>query len=123
MRVPRPPGCGAGRPPGLWLAELTPPPQSLRLRQLLELPQGVVLDLADALARHAEGATHLLQRERLVPPQPIAQLDHLPLPLRQRIERLLNVLPLQMLRRRLERLRRRIVSEEVTQLRLVLIPD
>jgi len=44
--------------------------QALGLRKRLELLERVVLDLADALARHAEGPADLLERARLAPERP-----------------------------------------------------
>src|SRR4051794_26634918 len=46
--------------------------QALGLRQALELLQGAVLDLANALAGHAEGAAHLLEGPGLVALEPVA---------------------------------------------------
>src|ERR671911_414436 len=66
--------------------------ERLRLRQALELLQRVVLDLADPLARDAEGAADLLERARRRARQAEAELDHLPLALGQRRERELHVL-------------------------------
>src|SRR3954471_6784182 len=40
--------------------------KTLRFRQSLQLLECVVLDLANALARHAEGPPDLFQRERLL---------------------------------------------------------
>src|SRR5207237_5934664 len=68
--------------------------QYLRLGQLLELLQGVVLDLADPLAGHPEGVPHLFQGQRLRAGEPVAQLDHLALTLGQHVERLANTLAL-----------------------------
>src|SRR3954447_8579037 len=73
--------------------------QHLRLWKALQLLQRVALDLADALAGDAEGATDLLQREWLEAGKAVAQLDHLALALRQRIERPADPLPLQVLAR------------------------
>src|SRR5919198_3638488 len=69
--------------------------EPLGLGQRLELLERVVLDLADPLARDAEGAADLLERARLPALEPEAQLDHLPLALGQRLERLLDVLAAQ----------------------------
>src|SRR4029079_383686 len=66
--------------------------QRLRLGQMLELLQRVVLDLADALACDAEGAADLLERLRRPAVQAEAQRDHLALAQRQRVERAPDVL-------------------------------
>src|SRR5918995_471000 len=65
--------------------------ERLRLRQALELLQRVVLDLADPLARDAEGAADLLECARRRSGKPEPQLDHLALPLWQRRKRHLHV--------------------------------
>src|SRR6266545_944604 len=66
--------------------------EALRLRQRLELLQRVVLNLPNSLARHAEGAAHLLERARLLAEQAEAELDHLSLTLGQSVKRPLDVL-------------------------------
>src|SRR5205807_10612486 len=90
--------------------------EALGLGEALELLQRVVLDLADALARHAERAADLLERARLLALQPEAELDHLPLALGQRLERLLDVLPAQRQRGRVERRLGLVVLDEVAEL-------
>src|SRR5712691_7236257 len=97
--------------------------EALRLGQRLELLQRVVLDLTDALARHAEGAADLLQRARLLAEQAEAELDHLPLAFRQRVERLLDVLAAQLHLRRVVGRLRRLVGDEVAERRLLLLAD
>src|SRR3954468_3705127 len=77
--------------------------QPLRLRQHLELLQRVVLDLADALAGHAEGAADLLQSARLRARQAEAHLDHLALARGQRVQCRAHVLATQVLEREVER--------------------
>src|SRR5207253_11019984 len=89
--------------------------EALRLRKRLELLERVVLDLPDALPRHAEGAADLLERARLLALQPEPQLDHLPLALRQRLERLLDVVAAQGQRRLLVRRLRGLVLDEVAE--------
>src|SRR5436190_868411 len=98
-------------------------PKPLGLGKLLQLLQRVVLDLADALAGDAERAPHLFERQRLVAAQPVAQLDHLALALGKGVQRLLDVLALEPLGRRVERLLRAVVRHEVAQLRLLLVAD
>src|SRR4051812_17589855 len=68
-----------------WRATPTPladgVPERLRLGQVLELLQRVVLDLADPLARDAESAPDFLERLRRAAVQAEAQRDHVSLPL------------------------------------------
>src|SRR5438270_13627458 len=97
--------------------------EALGLGEALELLQRVVLDLADALARHAERAADLLQRARLLALQPEPQLDHLPLPLRERRERALDAAPPQRQRGRVERRLGLLVLDEVPELGLLLFAD
>src|SRR5215212_9495549 len=59
-------------------------PEALCLGQGLELLQRVVLDLADALARHVEGLADLLEGAGALARQAEAHLDHLALARRQR---------------------------------------
>src|SRR5258708_27924568 len=66
--------------------------QALSLGEQLQLLEGVVLDLPDPLARHTEGATHLLERPRGLARQAVAKLDHAPLAFGKRVERTLDVL-------------------------------
>jgi hypothetical protein len=80
----------SGTPPGRRQSLAAPPAieasagvaQPLRLGQRLELLERVVLDLADAFARHVERAADLLERERARAGQAEAHLDHLALALR-----------------------------------------
>src|SRR5207248_325928 len=94
-----------------------------RLGQRLELLQRVVLDLADPLARDAERAADLLERARLLALQAEAELDHLALALRQRVERLLDVLAAQRERGLLVGRLGRLVLDEVAELGLLLLAD
>src|SRR6476660_3909800 len=66
--------------------------EALRLRQRLELLERVVLDLADALARDAEGLADLLERARLRTVEAVAKLDDPPLALGKSRQRDLDVL-------------------------------
>src|SRR5690349_15669668 len=97
--------------------------EPLRLGQGLELLQRVVLDLADALARHAEGPTDLLERARLRAREAEAELDHLAVALRQRGERVLDVLAAQLHLGRVERRLGLLVLDEVAELGLLLLAD
>src|SRR5262249_31150374 len=97
--------------------------QALGLGQRLELLERVVLDLADALARDAECLADLLERAGLHPVEPEAELDHAPLALRQRCERVLDVGPAEGQRRRVERRLGLLVLDEVTELGVLLLAD
>src|SRR5207249_2883230 len=59
----------------------------LHLAKAREPPEGLHLDLPDALAREPEPAPDLLERLRLVVGEPVAEDEHLPLALTQRRER------------------------------------
>src|SRR6478672_2485697 len=89
--------------------------ERLRLGQVLELLQRVVLDLADPLAGHAERAADLLERPRLSAEQPVAELDHLALAPRERVERVDDVLAPEQQLGRVERRFRRLVLDEVPE--------
>src|SRR5829696_4471324 len=97
--------------------------EALGLGERLELLERVVLDLADALARHVERAADLLERERARAGQAEAHLDHLALALGQRVEGAADVLLAEVLRRHLERRDRALVLDEVAQLGLLLVAD
>src|SRR3954449_4167977 len=90
---------------------------------MLELLQRVVLDLADALARDAEGAADLLERLRRAALQAEAERDDLPLAERQRMEGLLDVLPAEAELRRVERALGRLVLDEVAEARVLFLAD
>src|SRR3954469_4395760 len=97
--------------------------QLLRLRECAELLQRLVLDLPDPLAGDAEDAADLVERPRLLAVQAVAQLQHAPLPLAQHPERTHERLVAERLVRDLVRQRRRLVVEEVAELRLLLVAD
>src|SRR3954447_17787675 len=97
--------------------------QPLRLGQRLQLLQGVVLDLADPLARDVERAADLLQRPRPLAGQPEAHLDDLALALRQSSKSAAHVVAPQVLGGQLERRLGRMVLDEVAQLGLHLVAD
>ncbi len=70
-----------------------------------------------------ECAADLVERTRLLAVEPVAQLEHHPLALRERTEDRPERLALQRRLRELVRERRRLVGEEVTELRLVVVAD
>src|SRR5581483_1215202 len=97
--------------------------QRLRLREVLELLERVVLDLPDALTRDAERAADLLERPRRAAAEPEAQLDHLALALGQRAERVLDVLAPERELRGVERRLGRLVLDEVAERGLLFVAD
>src|ERR1700761_5694039 len=48
----------------------------LSLGEALELLERLILDLADALARHVERAPDLVERARMLPAEAVPQLEH-----------------------------------------------
>src|SRR5688500_4760238 len=62
--------------------------QHLRFGQTLELLQRLVLDLPDPLARDVEGTPDLVERSRMLTAEPVAKLEHPPLPIGEILERL-----------------------------------
>src|SRR6185437_13601449 len=97
--------------------------EALRFGQGLELLQRVVLDLADALARDAEGLPDLLERARLRAVETEAELDHAPLALGERGERTLDVRAAECERRGVERRLGLLVLDEVAELGVLLLAD
>src|SRR5213078_2175969 len=88
-----------------------------------QLLQALVLDLADPLARHVERATDLVEGPRLLAVEPVAQLEHAPLPVRERAEDVAQELLAQRRVGRLVGQRSVLVGEEVAELRLLLVAD
>src|ERR687897_1100909 len=60
----------------------------LRLGEALKLLQRLVLDLADPLAGDVEGPPHLVQGARMLPAEPVPELQHAPLAVGEVLERL-----------------------------------
>src|SRR5437867_11171465 len=73
------------------------------LGRMAQLLQRLRLDLPDALAGYLEVAAHFLQRPRVAVLQAEAHLQHVPLPLRQLRQHILDLLPQDQVRRRLRR--------------------
>src|SRR4051812_31648639 len=79
-------GRGYGRQdPGGRLSDIA---ELLSLRERLQLLQRLVLDLTDPLARDVERAADLVERARMLAAEPVPQLQHAPLAVRQVLERL-----------------------------------
>src|SRR5438874_5970635 len=92
-----------------------------RVREGPQLLQRLVLDLPDALAGDVERPPDLVERARVLPVEPVAQLEHAPLAVRERPEDPLQRLLAQRDLGGLVRKRHRLVLEEVTELRLLLV--
>src|SRR5437763_10194772 len=94
----------------------------LHLAQRCESAQRVELDLADALAREAEPAADLLEGLRLRLVEPVTELEHLPLAVRQRRERLRERLAPE---RDLDLVLRKrpVAGDEVAEGRVLLVAD
>src|SRR5262245_18299852 len=92
-----------------------------RLGERPQLLEALVLDLADALTRHVECAADLVECPRLLAVEAVAQLEHTPLALREAAEdRTQRLAPQRRLRLLLGQ-GRRLVGEEVPELRLLLV--
>src|SRR4051794_37852625 len=94
----------------------------LHFRERAQLPQGALLDLPDALPRHAEDLADFLQRRRRASVEAVAELEHTALAQGQSRERLnqrpyAGIVVGDLLRQRST------VGEEVPELRFVLIAD
>src|SRR4051794_8343633 len=88
--------------------------------QLHERPR---FDLADALARDPEGATDLLERAGVAAVEPVAQLEHLALAMRERREHVLELLAAQLRDHHLVRAGFLVVLDERAQRAVVLVAD
>src|SRR5881394_2358586 len=93
----------------------------LGLRERLQLLQRLVLDLADALARHVERAPDLVERARVLAPESIAQLEDAPLAVGQVLECLPERLLGEDLRGALVRRLGPPVGDELAELGLLLV--
>src|SRR5256885_13561230 len=87
-----------------------------------QLLQALVLDLADPLARDVERPPDLVEGARMLPVEPVAKLQHLPLAARERAEDLPQRLLAQRDLRLFVRQRQGLVGDEMPELRLVLLP-
>src|SRR3954464_6286580 len=95
----------------------------LSLRERLQLLQRLVLDLADALARHVERPPDLVERARVLPTEAVAQLEHPALAVGEVLQRLAQRFLGQDLGRALVRGLRTLVGDELAELRLLLVAD
>src|SRR5918911_2415282 len=104
-------------------AQLRHVAELLGLRERLQLLQRLVLDLADALARHVERAAHLVERARVLAAEAVAQLEHAALAVGQVLQRLAQRLLGEDLRRALVRRLGALVGDELAELGLLLVAD
>src|SRR3954453_16943978 len=104
-------------------AELSDVAELLGLRERLQLLERLVLDLADALARHVERAADLVQRARVLAAEAVAQLEHAPLAVGEVLQRLAQRLLGEDLRRPLVRGLGPLVGDELAELGLLLVAD
>src|SRR3954471_17775806 len=120
-QVPRP-IRGTGTP---WTttvyAVLGDVPELLGLGEALELLERLVLDLADALARHVEGAADLVQRARMLAAEAVAELEDAALAVGEVLQRLAQRLLGEDLRGALVRGLRPLVGDELAELGLLLV--
>src|SRR3954454_16373088 len=93
------------------------------LRERTELLQALILDLADALARHVERPPDLVERARMLPVEPVAQLQHLAFAAGESAEDLAQCLLAHRDLGLFVGQRQVHVGEEVAELRLVLVAD
>src|SRR5581483_2270930 len=97
--------------------------QLLRVGERAELLQALVLDLADALARHLKRAADLVECPRLLAVQAVAQLEHATLAIGQRAQALRERLGAERRVGGLVGERRVLVLDELPELRLLLVAD
>src|SRR5215218_2634685 len=95
----------------------------LGLRERLELLERLVLDLADALARHVERAPDLVERARVLPAQAVAELEHAPLAVGEVLQRLAQRLLGEDLGGALVGRLGPLVGDELAELGLLLVAD
>jgi hypothetical protein len=95
----------------------------LGLREGLQLLERLVLDLADALARHVERAADLVERAGVLAAQAVAQLEDAALAVGEVLERLAQRLLGEDLGGALVRRLGALVGDELAELRLLLVAD
>src|SRR5437667_128340 len=97
--------------------------QALASRRMAQLAQRLGLDLADPLAGHPELPADLLQRPGTAIIEPEAQLQHLALARRERLQHVLQLLLQHGKRRRFGRREGVLVLDEVAQVAVFLFAD
>src|SRR5439155_24566303 len=94
-----------------------------RVREGTQFLQALVLDLPDALAGDVERPADLVQRPRVLAVEPVAELEHLTLPARERAEDLAQGFLAHRDLGFLVSQRQVRIGEEMPELRLVLVAD
>src|ERR1700752_4671390 len=97
--------------------------QLLSLGEALELLERLVLDLADALARHVERAPDLVERARVLPAEAVPQLEHAALAVGEVLQRFAEGFLGEDLRGALVRRFGPLVGDELAELGLLLVAD
>src|SRR4051794_3272917 len=114
---------GMGRRASPPLTSLSDVAELLSLGEALELLERLVLDLADALARHVERAPDLIQRARVLPAEAVPQLEDAALAVGEVLQRLAQRFLGEDLGGTLVGGLGTLVSDELTELRLLLVAD
>src|SRR5215208_439680 len=107
----------------VWNPVLRYVAELLGLRERLQLLERLVLDLADALARHVERAAHLVQGAGMLAAESVAQLEHAPLAVREVLQRLAQRLLGEDLGGALVGRLGTLVGDELAELGLLLVAD
>src|SRR5215216_5870364 len=97
--------------------------QLLRLGEALQLLERLVLDLADALARDVERPPDLVERARVLPAEPVPQLEDAALAVGEVLQRFAQCFLGEDLRGAFVGGLRTLVSDELTELGLLLVAD
>src|SRR4051794_38404784 len=98
-------------------------PELLRLGEALKLLEGLVLDLAVALARDVERPADLVERARVLAAEAVAQLQHAALAVGEVLQRLAQRLLREDLGGALVRRLGALIGDELAELRLLLVAD
>src|SRR3954452_11056107 len=114
---------GMGRRASPPLTSLSDVAELLGLGEALELLERLVLDLADALARHVERAPDLVERARVLPAEAVPQLEDAALAVGEVLQRLAQRFLGEDLGGPLVGGLGALVSDELTELRLLLVAD